>query len=102
MIFIFFYWALGKVKIFKQIHSNKDFTIATALLGETERLSLGTKEVLKRMICVFYKAKDEVNVNNARYMLFSKLKKVPPPASLPPKKDSLYLHFDRVNCQCHQ
>ena len=69
------------MKIFKQMHSNKDFTIATALLGETERLSLGIKEVLKRMICVFYKAKDEVNVNNARYMLLSKSTKAPPPAT---------------------
>ena len=54
------------------------------------------------MICVLYKAKDEVNVNNARYMLFSKSKKVPPPESLPPTKDALYLHFDRANHQCRQ
>ena len=59
------------MKNFKHIHSNEDFKIATALLGETERLSLGIKEVLERMIWVLYKAKDEVNVNNARYMLFS-------------------------------
>ena len=102
MFLIFFYCALGKVKIFKHIHSNENFTIATALLGETERLSLGIKEVLERMICVLYKAKDEVNVNNTRYMLFSKSKKAPPPQSLLPTKDALYLHFDRVNYQCRQ
>ena len=102
MILIFFYCALVKVKNFKHIHSNEDFTIATAVLGETERLSLGIKEVLERMICILYKAKDEVNVNNARYMLFSKWKKAPPPESLPPKKDVLYLHFDRVYYQCPQ
>ena len=67
-----------------------------------ERLSLGIKEVLERMICVLYKAKDEINVNNARYMLFSKSKKALPPESLPPTKDALYLHFDRVNYQCCQ
>ena len=100
MILIFFYCALGKVKIFKHIHSNEDFTITTALLGETEKLSLGIKEVLERMICVLYKAKDEFNVNNERYMLFSKSKKAPPPYSLQPTKYGLYLHFDRVNYQC--
>ena len=54
------------------------------------------------MICILYKAKDEVNVNNASYMLFSKSKKALPPDSLPPTKDVLYLHFDRVNYQCRQ
>ena len=97
MILIFFYCALDKVKIFKHIHSNEDFTIATALRGATERFSWGIKEVLERIICVLFKAKDEVNVNNARYMLFSKSKKAPPPASLPPAKDASYLPFDRVN-----
>ena len=33
---------------------------------------------------------------------FSKLKKAPPPESLPPTKDALYLHFNRVNYQCRQ
>ena len=64
MILIFFYCAISKVKILKHIHSNEDFAIATALLGETERLSFGVKEVLERIICFLYKGKDEVNVNN--------------------------------------
>ena len=102
VILIFFYCALGKVKIFKHIYSNEDFTITTALLGETERLSLGIKEVLERMICSLYKAKDEVNVNNARYMLFLKSKKAPLSESLPPTKYALHLHFDRVDYQCRQ
>ena len=97
MILIFFHCALSKVKIFKHIHANEDFTIATAVLDETERLSLGIEEVLERTICVLYKAKDKVNVNNARYMLFSDSKKAPPPT-----KDALYLHFDRVKYQCCQ
>ena len=33
---------------------------------------------------------------------FSKSKKAPPPESLAPTKDALYLHFDRVNYQCWQ
>ena len=35
-------------------------------------------------------------------MFFSKSKKAPPPESLPPTKDALYLHFDRLNYQCRQ
>ena len=35
-------------------------------------------------------------------MLFSKSKKALPSESLPPTKDALYLHFDRVNYQCCQ
>ena len=36
------------------------------------------------MICVLYNAKNQVNGNNARQMLFSQLKKGPLPESLPP------------------
>ena len=47
MILIFFFvFTLGKVKILKYIHSNEDFTITTALLGESERLSFSIKDVL--------------------------------------------------------
>ena len=67
MILIFFFvFTLGKVKILKYIHSNKDFTITTALLGESERLPFSIKEVLERMVFVLYMAIDEVSVNNVR------------------------------------
>ena len=75
MILIFFFvFTLGKVKILEYIHSNKDFTITTALLGESERLPFSIKEVLERMVFVLYMAIDEVSVNNVRQMLFSKSK----------------------------
>ena len=45
LILFLFYFLLGKVKILKQIDSNEDFTITTALLCETEWLSLGVKEL---------------------------------------------------------
>lgn len=54
------------------------------------------------MICLLYQAKQDEHVNDARYTLFSNSKKIPPPHSLPPMKDALYLHFDRANYQCQQ
>ena len=45
LILFLFYFLLSKVKILKQIDSNEDFTITTALLCETEWLSLGVKEL---------------------------------------------------------
>ena len=48
LLILFFCCELGKVKILKQIHSNEDFTIVTALLGKTGRLSFGVNGALKK------------------------------------------------------
>ena len=84
------------MKKLKHINSNEDFIIATGLLCKIERLSLGLKVALERIICVNHKAKYEVNANNAKHMLFSMSKKTPP-EPLPSTKD---VYFDRVNYQC--
>ena len=48
LLILFFCCELGKVKMLKQIHSNEDFTIVTALLGKTGRLSFGVNGALKK------------------------------------------------------
>ena len=47
-----------------------------------------------------YQVKLKIDVNEARYKLFTKKKKPPPPQVLPPTKDVLYLHIERANYQC--
>ena len=52
------------------------------------------------MVCSLHVVKQEIDVNEARYKLFTKPLKPPPPPPLPPTKDPLHLHFQRANYQC--
>ena len=86
----------------KTVQNDKDFLIAASLLGENESVSNTVRETLERMVCSLYQAKQEVDVNDARYKLFTQPSKIPSPQSLPPTKDALYLNFERANYQCQQ
>ena len=60
------------------------------------------KDILEGYVCRLYGIKDVSSMNEARYKLFSKGKKIPDPQRLPPTRDALYLHFDRTNYQTFQ
>jgi len=64
----------GSVKI---ITVDSDVAILAMLLGEHETLTSLVKEVLEEYVCKLYGVKDEANVNNARYKIFTKGKKIP-------------------------
>ena len=93
---------LGKVKCLKVMQSDERFLDAASLVGEDKNLSSTVKEVLEEFVCKLYGAKQDVEINEARYRLFSKVRNIPAPHKLPPTRDALYLHFDRVNYQCHE
>ena len=85
----------SKVKVMKTVKKDEDFLIAASLLCENESVSTTVRETLERMVCLLYKTKQEVDVNDARYKLFTQSRKIPSSQSLPPTKDALYLHFER-------
>ena len=84
----------------KLVSVNKDFVSAITLLGGEVEPSVAVKETLKRLVSSLYQVKLEIDVNEARYKLFTKKKEPPPPQSLPATKDHLYLHIARTNYQC--
>ena len=97
---VFYFCFLGKVRIMKLVSVNDDFVSAMTLLGEEGEPSVAVKETLERVVCSLYQVKLEIDVNEARYKLFTKKEKSPSPQSLAPLKDDLYLHIERANYQC--
>jgi len=93
---------MGKTKLLSVLQDNDRFIDAANLLGEQEDLSTLVKEELEECVCRLYGIQNEVSINEARYKLFTRSKKIPDPQKLPPTKDALYLHFDRVNYQCNE
>ena len=87
-------------RLYQAMSVNEDFVSAITLLGKEDEPSITVKETLERLICSLYQVKLEIDINEARYKLFTKKKKPPPPQSLPPTKDALYLHIKRANYQC--
>ena len=84
----------------KLVSVNEDFVSAMTLLREEDEPFVVAKESLERLVCSLYQVKLEIDVNKARYKLFTKKRKPPPPQSLPPTKDALYLHIERANYHC--
>ena len=60
------------MKFLKVVCSNMDFLDAVTLLGESEVMSLSIIEVLESMVCSLYRARQEIEINEARYKLFTK------------------------------
>ena len=58
----------------KLVFVNEDFTPAMTLLGEEDEPSLAVKETLEKLGCSLYQVKLEIDVNEARYKLFTKKK----------------------------
>ena len=67
---------IGKVKFFKTVCKDEKCYNAASILGESETINDTVVDILEELFCDVYGAKDEIDINSARYMLFSKLKKV--------------------------
>ena len=67
---------IGKVKFFKTVCKDKRYYNAASVLGESDTINGTVVETLEELFCYVYGAKDEIDKNSARYMLFSKLKQV--------------------------
>ena len=63
----------GKVKCLKALKEDERFMDAAKLLGESIYLSTTVKEVLEEFVCRMYGMKTEINTNNARYKIFTRL-----------------------------
>ena len=66
---------IGKVKIFKAVYKDERFVNAPAILGESLDLS-DAVDVLEELFYCLYGLKEEISINEARYRLFTKRKKV--------------------------
>ena len=73
----------------------QDKYLLVALLGEGKLTANKVKDA-EKFICAMYNCGNTESVNDARVLLFSKTKK---PEKLPPTKDVLELHINRVHYQ---
>ena len=69
------------------------------ILGGEEYPSAAVKETLEWLVCLLYQVKLKIDVNEAKYKLFTKKEKPPSPQYLSPTKNALYLHIKRANYQ---
>ena len=67
---------IGKMRMFKAVCKDERFVNAAVLLGESLDLSDNVVDVLEDLICSFYGLREESSINEARYRLFTKRKKV--------------------------
>ena len=97
-------WSLQIItlKCLKMIISNEQFIDAAMEIGEHQNLEDKTLKVLEEFVCKLYGVKNVNNIDSARYILFTRSKKIPDPEYLPPTQDALILHFDRVNVQTYE
>ena len=56
------------------------------------------REILEEFVCLLYGDRDTYDISDVRFQIF-KQAKIPNPQRLPPTKDCMKLHFDRVNYQ---
>ena len=85
-----------KVRIVKLVSVNEDFVSAMTLLNEEDESSVA----VERLVWALYQVKLEIDVNEARYKLFTKKKKPLPCQFLLPTKNALHLHIECDNYQC--
>ena len=67
---------IRKVKFFKTVCKDEKYYSAASILGESDTINDTVVEILEELFCHVYGATDEIDINSARYILFSKLKKV--------------------------
>ena len=89
----------GKVRMVKFVSMNEDLISSINILGAKDEPSVAVKEKPEILVCPLYQVKLETDINGPRYKLFTKEKKPPPPRSLPPTKDTFYLHIELANYQ---
>ena len=76
--------------ITRSLQDDSRFINAAKLLGEDENLTCLLKDVLEEFICYLYGQKELISINDARYKIFTRSKKVPDPQKLPPTQEALY------------
>ena len=67
---------IEKVKFFKSVCKDERYYNAASIPGESDNIKDTVVEILEELFCHVYGAADEIDINSASYMLFSKLKKV--------------------------
>ena len=67
---------IEKVKLFKTVCKDERYYNAASILGKSDTINDTVVEILEELFCHVYGATDEIDINSARYILFSKLKKV--------------------------
>ena len=67
---------IEKVKFFKTVCKDERYYNAASIPGESDNIKDTVVEILEELFCHVYGAADEIDINSASYMLFSKLKKV--------------------------
>ena len=67
---------IGKLKFFKTVCKNERHYNVASVLGESGTINNTVVEILEELFRLVYGATDEIDINSAGYMLFSKLKKV--------------------------
>ena len=67
---------IRKVKFFKTVCKDERYYNAALIPGESDTINDTVVEILEELFCHVYRATNEIDINSARYMLFSKLKKV--------------------------
>ena len=72
------------------------------LLGETSRFPTSVKDILEEYVCLAYGVKNETNVDKAPYHLFTNRSRFPEPHKLPPTRDALNQHLNKVNYQTRE
>ena len=72
MLLLLLVFFSGKFRIVKLVSVSEGFVSAIALLGEEDEPSVVVKETLERLVASLYEVKLEIDVNEARYKLFTK------------------------------
>ena len=65
---------IRKGKFFKTVCKDERYYNAASILGESDTINDTVVEILEELFCHVYGATDEIDINSARYILFSKLK----------------------------
>ena len=87
----------GKAKPLKLVRQNPTFCSAFQALGESFIVSEEMVTALEAFVCALYGQKGCLQVNEARYVLFSSASREE--NSMPPNRDSLFKHVQRANFQ---
>ena len=90
----------GKVKSWKVVQACEKSQLALSELGDQGKVSTDLYKMLEEFTCLFYGSKTLSDINELRYELFCSRKGKIDSSLLPPCRNTLRKHIDRVNYQC--
>ena len=93
---------VGKVKLHNTVCNNERFLDAAALLGEEKTVTETLFDILEELYCRLYGFKTQTSINNCRYEILIKKKKMPDPERIPPTSDALRVHIIPCNYQVRE